>query len=95
MSEETRKRQATQAAIRAIRSGERPVYRVLHRPNGWYVLGYGWLAIDANDRRSAVEATSAAVAEWLDVSPNAFDVVSDGAGAKLGTHTAEKTSSER
>ena len=23
----------------------------------WYVLGYPWLSIDANDRRSALEAT--------------------------------------
>jgi hypothetical protein len=28
----------------------------------WSVLGFEWLAIDANDRRSAVEATRAAVA---------------------------------
>jgi hypothetical protein len=28
----------------------------------WYVLGYAWLSIDANDRRSALDATRAAVA---------------------------------
>jgi hypothetical protein len=32
--------------------------------------------IDAKDRRSAVEATRAAVAEWLDVNADAFDVES-------------------
>jgi hypothetical protein len=41
------------------------------------VLGYPWLSIDANDRRSAVEATRAAVAVWLGVAPDAFDVESD------------------
>jgi uncharacterized protein YbjT (DUF2867 family) len=37
-------------------------------------IGSEWLAIEANDRRSAVETTRAAVAEWLGVSPDAFDV---------------------
>jgi hypothetical protein len=32
------------------------------------MLGYPWLSIDAKDRRSATEATRAAVAEWLGVS---------------------------
>jgi hypothetical protein len=31
-------------------------------------------AIDTNDRRSDVEATRAAVAEWLGVEPDGFDV---------------------
>jgi hypothetical protein len=41
---------------------------------GWEVLGCSWLTIDANDRRTAVEATTAAVAQWLRVDPDAFDV---------------------
>jgi hypothetical protein len=40
----------------------------------WWVLGYPWLSIDAKDRRSAIETTRAEVAEWLGVSPDAFDV---------------------
>lgn len=40
----------------------------------WYVLGYPWLSIDAGDRPSALEATRTAVAEWLGVEPDAFDV---------------------
>jgi len=40
----------------------------------WYVLGYPWLSIGAKDRRSAVATTRAAVAEWLDVETDAFDV---------------------
>jgi hypothetical protein len=46
-------------------------------PDGrWYVLGYAWLSIDAIDRRSALEATRAAVAEWLGVDPAAVGVQS-------------------
>jgi hypothetical protein len=39
-----------------------------------YVLGYPWLSIDANDRRSALRTSRAAVAEWLGVQHDAFDV---------------------
>ncbi|MFL5687026.1 MAG: hypothetical protein ACJ77D_13335 [Chloroflexota bacterium] len=54
---------ARQAGIRTIARGERPVYRVLPAVDGrWYVLGYPWVSIDAKDRRSALEATRAAVA---------------------------------
>ena len=38
-----------------------------------HALGYRWLSIDANDRRSPVEAR-AAVGEWLGVEPDAFEV---------------------
>ena len=75
MSEADRQRVARQAAIRTIARGERPVYRAMQAQDGrWYVLGYPWLSIDANDRRSARDATRAAVAEWLGVQPDAFDV---------------------
>ena len=73
----TQEHAARQAAIRTIARGERPVYRAMQAKDGrWYILGYAWLSIDANDRRSAVEATRAAVAEWLGVEPDTFDVVS-------------------
>src|SRR5690349_12619681 len=68
---------ALQGGIRAIRSGERPTYRVLPAVDSrWYVPGYPSIRFDANDRRSAVEATRAAVADWLGVEPDAFEVVS-------------------
>ena len=52
-----------------------PVYRVLPAVDGhWYVLGYPWLSIGAEDRRSAVATPRAAVAEWPDVETDAFDV---------------------
>ena len=75
MSEADRQRVARQAAIRTIARGERPLYRAMQAQDGrWYVLGYPWLSIDANDRRSARDATRAAVAEWLGVQHDAFDV---------------------
>jgi hypothetical protein len=42
----------------------------------WYVLGYPWLSIDTNDRHTGLEATRAAVAEWLGVDPAAVDIQS-------------------
>src|SRR6185503_15748906 len=42
----------------------------------WYVDGCPWLSMDANDRRSALEATRA-VAEWLGVEPDTFDIEAD------------------
>jgi hypothetical protein len=75
MSEAARERVARQAAIRTIRSGERPVYRAMQAQDGRrYVLGYPWLSIDATDRRSALDSTRAAVAEWLGVEPDEVDV---------------------
>ena len=51
------------------------MYRVVVTPDGsWSVLGRPWLLIDAKDRRSAIEATRVAVADWLGVVPDAFDV---------------------
>jgi hypothetical protein len=50
---------ARQAGIRVIAGGERSVYRCVAAKDGrWEVLGCPWL-IEANDRRSAVEATRA------------------------------------
>jgi hypothetical protein len=72
-----REHAARQAGIRTIARGERPLYRAIQAEDGcWYVLGYPWLSVDAGDRRSALEATRAAVAEWLGVDREAFDVES-------------------
>jgi hypothetical protein len=73
MSATAREAAAYQAAIRTIASGERPVYRAMRaQDGGWEVLGCPWLSIDANDRRSALDSTRAAVAEWLGVPPDSF-----------------------
>ena len=37
-------------------------------------IGSEWLAIEANDRRSAVETTRMAVADWLGVELHSFYV---------------------
>ncbi len=75
VSIEQQKAAAYQGGLRAIHQGERPVYRVRQAVDGrWYVLGYPWLSLDAKDRRSALEGTRSAVAEWLGVDPDAFDV---------------------
>jgi hypothetical protein len=77
MSDAAKQEAAHQAAIRTIRGGERPFYRVVAAQDGsWSVLGCPWLPIAANDRRSAVDATRAAVAAWLAVEPDVFDVES-------------------
>lgn len=53
------------------------MYRAMQAQDGrWYVLGYPWLAIDATDRRAALEATRRVVAQWLGVEPDAFNVES-------------------
>lgn len=58
-----------------VARGERPVYRVRLAPVGpWYVDGCPWLIIEATTAMDALAATRAAVAEWLGVDPNAFDV---------------------
>jgi hypothetical protein len=78
MSEPDREHAARQAGTRTIARGQRPVYRAMQAEDDrWYLLGYPWLSIDADDRRSAVEATRAAVADWLGVEPDAFDVEAD------------------
>ena len=77
MSEAAREQAAYQASIRTIRSRERPLYLVRPGLDGsWVVDGYPWLSIDANDRRSARDATRAAVAAWLGVEADAFEVKS-------------------
>jgi len=60
-----------------VARGERPGYRVQSRDGGWTIDALPWLSIDANDRRSAVKSTRAAVAAWLGASPDAFDMESD------------------
>jgi hypothetical protein len=74
VSPAAQERAARQGGIRTIARGERPLYRAIRDQDGrWYVLGYAWLSIDANDR-SALDATRAAVAEWLGAEPDGFGV---------------------
>jgi hypothetical protein len=55
--------------------GERPLYRVSAAPDGsWRVEWTPWVTLVATGRRAALEEARAAIAEWLDVPPIAFDV---------------------
>lgn len=66
---------ALHAGRREIARGQRPLYRVRAGQDGrWTVEGCPSLSVTASDRRAALERTRTAVAEWLDVEPDAFDV---------------------
>jgi hypothetical protein len=75
ISEERRRDIAAQAAVRVISRGLRPLYRVVAAHDGrWAVEWCPWLSVDASDRRGALVAARAAVADWLGVPPDSFDV---------------------
>jgi hypothetical protein len=74
-SEASRQAAALQAGRRSIARGERPLYRVRTAQDGsWSVEGCPWLSVTASDRRGARESATRAVADWLDVEPDAFEV---------------------
>ena len=50
------------------------MYRLRAQEGGWTVDALPWVVLTAAGRQAALEATRAAVAEWLDVPPEAFDV---------------------
>ncbi len=70
---EARQREA--GGRRMIARGDRPGYRILPAQDGsWYVDALPWLSVTATRRRDAMEAARAAMADWLDVTPDEFDV---------------------
>ena len=70
-----RQQAAYQAALRMVRSGEKPLFLARTAQDGrWVIEGHEWLSIDANNRRAALVAMRAAVAQWLGVDPDTFDV---------------------
>jgi hypothetical protein len=74
-SEATRQASALQAGRRTISRGERPLYRVRAAQDGrWEVEGCPWLSIEASERRAGLQRTREAIAAWLEVEPDAFDV---------------------
>ena len=74
-SEANREAAALQGAIRAIARGERPLYRVSAAQDGsWAVEWCPWLPTSSGSRSEALAAARAAIAEWLDVPPDSFDV---------------------
>lgn len=59
-----------------IARGDRPAYRLTTAADGrWRVDALPWLSVTATGRREALDEARAAIAEWLDVPPDAFDVV--------------------
>lgn len=58
-----------------IARGERPAYRLATGQDGrWGVDAMPWLSVAAVNRREALDEARAAIAAWLQVEPDAFDV---------------------
>jgi hypothetical protein len=67
---------AFQASRRMIARGDRPAYRVTAEDGRWHVDTLPWVPISATGRREALAEARAAIAAWLDVSAESFDVES-------------------
>ena len=75
VSEDRKRAAALQAARRMVSRGERPGYRIgLAQDGTWTVDALPWVTVTATGRREAMDGARAAIAEWLDVPPEAFDV---------------------
>jgi hypothetical protein len=58
-----------------IARGDRPAYRLRTAVDGrWCVDALPWLKLAATGRRAAMDEARAAIAAWLEVPPDAFDV---------------------
>ena len=68
--------QAWTASRRMIARGERPGYRIAETGDGAtiHVVELPWLGRLAADRAAAVRRAREAIASWLGVDPEAFDV---------------------
>lgn len=67
---------AWSAARRMIARKDRPCYRVAETGDGVtvHVIELPWIAPLEATRRSALDRARAAIAAWLDVQPDTFDV---------------------
>ena len=67
---------AHQASRRMIARGDWPPYRVTTAQDGrWRVDTLPWVPpLSATSRREALEAAREAIATWLEVEPDSFDV---------------------
>lgn len=75
MSEAQRAAQALQAGRRMIARGERPLYRLAIATDGRLAVENApWLPLVATHRRDALAEARAAIADWLDVAPDAFEL---------------------
>jgi hypothetical protein len=57
-----------------IARGERPGYRLRAQDGGWAVDGLPWVKVAAKARREARDEAREAIARWLGVPPDAFDL---------------------
>jgi len=70
-----RRAAAHRASRRMIARGDRPTYHVTFARSGSRtVVEFEWLHLEAQGRRDALAAAHSAIAAWLDVSPDAFDL---------------------
>ena len=67
---------AWSAARRMIARRDRPCYRVAETGDGItvHVIELPWIAPIESSRRNAIDRAREAIAAWLDVQPDAFDV---------------------
>ena len=58
-----------------IARGDRPGYRISKAQDGrWQIDALPWLSVSATGRREALDEARAAIATWLDVEPESFDI---------------------
>ena len=75
VSDATKQAAALQAGRRMVSRGERPGYRLQAGQDGsWTVVGLPGVSVTTTDRRGVHDEARAAIAGWLDVDPDAFDV---------------------
>lgn len=75
VSEAVKQAAAIQAGRRMVARGDRPTYRIKTARDGqWTVDTLPWLPLNASSHREALDDARTAIAEWLDVPPDAFDV---------------------
>jgi hypothetical protein len=72
--EATKRAAARQAARRMIARGERPGYRLRAQGGHWTVDALPWITVTAAYRWDAIQAARAAIAAWLEVTIDSFDV---------------------
>ena len=75
MSEARRRDAALAAGRRMIARGERPLHRLRPARDGrWRVDAMPWVTVAATGRREALDEARAAIAGWLEVDAETFDV---------------------
>jgi hypothetical protein len=74
VAEEQKRASALQAGRQMVSRGQRPMYRLRAEDERWTVDAMAWLTVTATSRHEALDAARAAIAEWLEVPPQSFDL---------------------